>query len=108
MNANRLRDIIARNSYAEESASIRKAYFEMFGERLKSRCKDCVKDAVLLMYNALKDKGEERKYLLRHDTAVYDKQSKQAYNCVTITDAIAERILKERPELAKRFVSIPQ
>ena len=108
MDANRLREIIARNSYAEESASIRKAYFEMFGERLKSRCKDCLKDAVLLMYNVLKDKGEERKYLLRHDTAIYDKQSKQAYNCVTITDAIAERVLKERPELAVRFISIPQ
>ena len=108
MDANRLREIIARNSYAEESASIRKAYFEMFGERLKSRCKDCIKDAVLLMYNALKDKGEERKYLLRHDTAIYDKQSKQAYNCVTITDTIAERVLKERPELAVRFISIPQ
>ena len=108
MDANRLRDIIARGSYAEESASIRKAYFEMFGDRLKSRCKDCLKDAVLLMYNALKDKGEERRYLLRHDTAIYDKQSKQAYNCVTITDAIAERILKERPEWAVRFISIPQ
>ena len=108
MDANRLRDIIARGSYAEESASIRKAYFEMFGEKLKSRCKDCVKDAVLLMYNALKDKGEERKYLLRHNTAIYDKQSKQAYNCVTITDAIAERVLKERPEWAVRFISIPQ
>ena len=108
MDANRLREIIARNSYAEESASIRKAYFEMFGERLKSRCKDCVKDAVLLMYNALKDKGEGRKYLLRHNTAIYDKQSKQAYNCVTITDAIAERVLKERPEWAERFISTPQ
>jgi hypothetical protein len=103
-----LRDIISSGAYSENAKAIRAMYFDTFGTRVKSRCADCLKDATLVLYSKLSENGDTRQYRLYHYTAVYDKISGRAYTDVTLTDKIAERVLKDEPNLRDKFKKVPQ
>ena len=103
-----LREIMSNGTYKENARIIRDTYFETFGTKVKTRCADCLKDAVLELYSKLSEDSDTRQYRLYYYTAVLDKSTGRAYNDVTLTDKIAERILRESPEMRSRFKKVPQ
>ena len=108
MTLEQLRAIVVENSYNENATLIRKLYFETFKMRLKTKCSNCLPDAVIELITELSKKKGTGEYQLLHYTAVYDEKTGKAYNHITITDEVAKRVLKLRPELAYKFKKIPE
>ena len=107
MEASVLREIISEKAYAENAKAIRDKHFELFGEKIKTKCPDCLADGAMRIYTELTKNKDVRRYLLHSYTAVFDKKTNKGYNHVTITDEIAERVLKETPALSVRFKKLP-
>ena len=103
-----LREIMSNGTYKENAKVIRDTYFATFGTKVNTRCADCLKDAVLELYSNISENSDERHYRLYHYTAVLDKSTGRAYTDVTLTDKIAENILRENPEMLNRFRKVPQ
>ena len=103
-----LREIMSNDTYKENAKVIRDTYFATFGTKVNTRCADCLKDAVLELYSNISENSDERQYRLYHYTAVLDKSTGRAYTDVTLTDKIAEKILRESPEMRSRFKKVPQ
>ena len=108
MTLEQLRAIVVNGSYNENATLIRSLYFETFNMRLKTKCSNCLQDAVIELITELSKNKETGEYQLLHYTAVYDEKTKKAYNHITITDDVAKRVLKLRPELASKFKKIPE
>ena len=108
MTLEQLRAIVVDNSYNENATLIRSLYFETFKMRLKTKCSNCLQDAVIELCVFLENKAKESKYKLHHYTAVYDEKTKKAYNHITINDEVAKRVLEKHPEWVVKFKNIPQ
>ena len=107
MEAKDLREIIKSENFSDYGAEIKKAYFEQFGKRVKTKCPDCLKDAAFELYSSLTANNDTRAYQMLHYTVVTDEETGKAYTHNTITDEVAEKILKKHPELSERFKLLP-
>ena len=108
MTLEQLRAIVLDGSYNENATLIRRLYFETFNMRLKTKCSNCLQDAVIELITDLSKKKDIGEYQLLHYTAVYDEKTKKAYNHITITDDVAKRVLELHPELSFKFKKIPE
>ena len=107
MNIDLLRSIITAESYKIYSSEIQAEYKRVFKREMPSTCGDKLKDAALILYARQKELDDTRLYKLKTKYSVYDSKTRRAYNFVTITDEIAERILNEHPEWVDRFKEVP-
>ena len=108
MTLEQLRAIVVEGSYNENATLIRKLYFDTFGVRFKSKCSNCLQDAVIELITDLSKKKDIGEYQLHHYTAVYDEKTKRAYNHITINDEVAKRVLELHPELSFKFKKMPE
>lgn len=107
MNIDLLRSIISSGAYASNATVIQEEYKRVFKRDLNSTCPDKIKDAAFLIYARQKDCEDTRLYKLKPSKSVYDERTRTAYNFVTITDEIAERVLAAHPEWVERFRTTP-
>lgn len=52
-------------------------------------------------------KTMERKYILKPDVLIWDAVTNEHYNATTITDEIAENMIRVSPRMANQFEQIP-
>lgn len=85
-------------------AHVIEQYEVLFGKKLKvTMCSDCIRDAATeIMVKLL----ENRKYLLKANTSI--KYKGEIYFQATLTDELAEQILKEFPEYSVKFKRLPE
>ena len=107
MNIDLLRSIINSGSYASNAVIIQEEYKRVFKRDLSSTCPDKLKDAAFMIYARQKDSEDTRLYKLKPSKSVYDEKTRTAYNFVTITDDVAERVLAAHPEWVDRFRTTP-
>ena len=80
-------------------------YFSMFGEHVKEcSCPNRWEDAFILAYSKYKKMKNQQEYTMRRGVIV--KYGNKYYGYHNITDAIAKKVIKARPEDAEKFIKL--
>lgn len=87
-------------------------YLRVIGKQLqRTSCNDCYRDAVYVMYSHLRKSGklrEESRFRLKNGVVIQDGfGTAKFYTNANLTDDVAKRFLKERPDALNLFAVVP-